>query len=68
MLAGLQVNWNGGFCMLLLRDEDGFVSKEVVRMCCDGSLFEYSAKMNAANKQRAKMGRTQFSISGVNLM
>ena len=55
-------------CGLIARDEDGFVSKEVVRRCCDGSLFEYCAEMNAAIKQRAKMRWTQFSISVVNLM
>jgi peroxygenase len=41
---------------VIARDDDGFLSKEAVRRCYDGSLFEYCAKMNAANKEEAKMG------------
>jgi len=52
--AASKLEW--GVLYVIDRDEDGFVSKEVVRRCCDGSLFEYCAKMNAANKQKAKMG------------
>lgn len=52
-LAG-KLEW--GVLYYIAKDEGGFLAKEAVRRCYDGSLFEYCAKMNAANKDEAKMG------------
>ncbi|KAF2285542.1 hypothetical protein P3X46_006334 [Hevea brasiliensis] len=43
-----------GILYILARDDEGYLSKEAIRRCFDGSLFEYCAKMNRGSEAKMR--------------
>ncbi|XP_074292945.1 putative peroxygenase 3 [Silene latifolia] len=51
--AASKIEW--GVLYMIAKDDEGFLSKESVRRCFDGSLFEYVAKVHKARNGPKKM-------------
>ncbi|KAG6393411.1 hypothetical protein SASPL_147652 [Salvia splendens] len=51
-MVGSKVEWTSLY--ILARDEEGYLSKEAIRRCFDGSLFDYCAKMQMGAEGKIK--------------